>query len=348
MLFSMILRLKPSPRHHGTLAGSAIAAAAVPVPGWLRRAVPDAQTLAAQSFEDVVLAAGAAIGTLDQVVRGQEKWAGVWHQRLALAAGAATAKQAGRVEDEAALRDAVLLTRPGDCLSVGPAGSILLAWRRLIARPAGDLLTEENLAAVTEAFGYARVDAAIGDLVAELRQLSATGGIAGIPSGAFAVAERYGFGRILGAYIADALLAQLLGWSHAVPLLGTEVVLGVGMGRPRRAQALSAATGHDVGVERTKSLLAAQARAALRAIDLFGELGRRADKLLAVAPKLRAKGADVIVDRLLNEDALVVSRGDKIDKKMSDRGLRRLFDRLQKLGAVRELSGRTTFRIYGL
>jgi hypothetical protein len=96
-----------------------------------------------------------------------------------------------------------------------------------------------------------------------------------------------------------------------------------------------------------KHLLAAQARAALRAVDLSAELGRRSERLLAVAPKLRAKAADTVVDRLLDEDALAASRGDK-KIGMSDRGLRRLFDRLVELGAVRELSGRPTFRIYGL
>ena len=262
---------------------------------------------------------------------------------LRCGAAAVTARQAGRIEDEAALRDAVLLTRPGD--DVGPAGLLLLAWRRLAARPAEELLTEENLAAVLEAFGYARDNAAIGDMVAELRQLSATSGIAGIPAGAFAVAQRYGFGRILGAFIADALLAQFLGWSHAVPLLGAEASLGLGTGRTRRAQTPVAATGHEVGLERTKSLLAAQARAALRAIDLSAELGRCAEKLLAVAPKLRAKGADTVVQRLLSGDAMVAS--DPVAG-ISDRGLRRLFDRLVELGAVRELSGRPTFRIYGL
>jgi hypothetical protein len=92
-------------------------------------------------------------------------------------------------------------------------------------------------------------------------------------------------------------------------------------------------------------LLSAQARAVLRAIDLFVELGRRADRLLAVAPTLRAKAADAVVERLLSDDAIFASENIA---GMSDRGLRRLFDRLVELGAVRELSGRPAFRIYGL
>lgn len=319
-----------------------------PVPTWLRRAVLDAQNLAGKgvgpnALEDVALAAGAAIGALDAVVRRDEKWAGAWRQRLALAAAAATAKQAGRVEDSLALRDAVLLTRPGD--DVGPAGRLLLAWQRAAAQPVEQLLAEKNLAAVLEKFGYASDGEAVTDLAGELRQLGGGAGTVEMLTGAFMAAERYGFGRVLGAWLADALLAQRLGWAHAIPLLGTESALGSGPGRSRRSADSSAATGIEIDPERAKNLLAAQARAALRAIDLSAELGRRADRLLAVAPRLRAKAADSVVEKLLSNDAVVAS--ERIAG-MSDRGLRRLFDRLVELGAVRELSGRITFRIYGL
>src|SRR5690606_11950198 len=132
-------------RDGGSLAGATAATPMPTVPAWLRRAVPDAQSLAGKggglnalgpnALEDVAHAAGAAIGALDAVVRRDEKWAGAWRQRLALVAAAATAKQAGRVEDESALRDSFVLARPSDILSgstpLGPAGSMLLAWRRL-------------------------------------------------------------------------------------------------------------------------------------------------------------------------------------------------------------------------
>jgi hypothetical protein len=312
------------------------------VPGWLRRAVPEAQSLAGKDIEDIAIAAGAAIGALDAVVRRQERWAGAWRHRLALSAAAVSAKQAGRVEDENALRDAVLLTKLGD--DFGPAGRLLLAWRRLAARPVEDLLKEKSLAAVLEEFGYAPDDEVVSDLADDLRQLAAGAGLVATLTDTFMAAERHGFARAVGAWLADVLLAQRLGWAQALPLLGAEAALGTSV-RPRRSAVTSVATSIEADAERVKSLLAAQARAALRAIYLSAELGRRADRLLAVAPKLRAKAADAVVDKLLSDDAIVAS--EKIAG-MSDRGLRRLFDRLVELGAVRELSDRTTFRIYGL
>lgn len=336
----MILRPKLSPRHYATLGGVASTAPLAAVPAWLRRASPDAQSLAGKDIGDVAIAAGAAIGTLDAVIRRQERWTGAWRQRLALGAAAMTAKQVGRVEDENALRDAVLLTRSGD--NVGPAGLLLLAWRRLAVRPAEELLTEKSLATVLEEFGYAPDDEVVSDLAGDLRQLAAGAGMVATLTGTFIAAERHGFGRAVGAWLADALLAQRLGWPRAVPLLGAETAFGV-KGRPQRAGSATATVETDP--ERAKSLLAAQARAALRAIDLSAELGRLADRLLTVAPKLRAKGSGAVIERLLTDDAIVAS--ERIGG-MSDRGLRRLFDRLVEFGAVRELSGRPTFRIYGL
>jgi hypothetical protein len=89
----------------------------------------------------------------------------------------------------------------------------------------------------------------------------------------------------------------------------------------------------------------AYARAAAAAVDLHGELARRAESLIATAPILRAKGAGAVVTALLDDDALAPSA--RLGG-MSDRGMRRLCDRLVALGAVRELTGRSTFRLYGL
>ncbi|RWE07731.1 MAG: DUF1403 family protein [Mesorhizobium sp.] len=337
----MILHAKPPSRHAVQPLDAAPIAPMATVPSWLRRAVETAPTL-----EDAALAAGAALTALDAVVRRDEKWAGAWRQRLALAAAAATARQAGRTEDEAALRDSFLLTRRGD--DCGPAGLLLLAWRRLAARPAEHLLTAKNLAAVLEEFGFfARDGAAVGDLLEDLRQLSTAAGVVEMLTGAFASAERHGFGRNFGSWLADAMLTQRLGWRHAVPLLGAQTASGKNRRGVRAKTTTMTERDQAPGRERVQGLLLAQARAALRAIDLSTELGRRAERLIAVTPKLRANGADAVVEQLLSDDALVASRGDKRTG-MSDRGLRRLFDRLVDLGAVRELSGRTTFRIYGL
>lgn len=193
----MILR----PQSYSSDRGAALRATATvsptPVPDWPRRIVFDAQSSANQELEDIAVAAGGVLGALSTLVRRQERWSGAWRQRLALCAAAVAAKQGGRIEDEAALRDAVLLTKLGD--DVGPAGHILLAWRRLVGTPAVKLLTAASIGAVLEDLGLAHDNAAVGDLSDELRQLSASTGVVGLSTGALAAAERHGFGRVAGA-----------------------------------------------------------------------------------------------------------------------------------------------------
>ncbi|RVB81588.1 DUF1403 family protein [Mesorhizobium sp. M7A.F.Ca.AU.002.03.1.1] len=66
---------------------------------------------------------------------------------------------------------------------------------------------------------------------------------------------------------------------------------------------------------------------------------------MAAVQKLRAKGASDVIFLLLNEDAVP---GTLTTKNLTRFASRRLFERLQQLDAVRELSGRTTFRLFGL
>ena len=76
-------------------------------------------------------------------------------------------------------------------------------------------------------------------------------------------------------------------------------------------------------------------------------------RLRAVAPKLRAKGAAEALALFRSHDAVSPSgmlspmiKGTSFA--MTDRAARRLCDRLVDLGAVRELTGRLTFRLYGV
>ena len=83
------------------------------------------------------------------------------------------------------------------------------------------------------------------------------------------------------------------------------------------------------------------------------DLARRAEALRAVAPKLRAKGSAAAVGLFLAEEAVAPAsmlspriRGTSVP--MTDRAARRFCDRLVALGVARELTGRSTFRLYGV
>ena len=101
------------------------------MPGW---ALPEGS---ASSDADAAFCAGAALTSLDNLVRSAPPWAGAWRQRLVLKCAAASVRLAGRTEDQAVLRDAWYL-RAADA-DPGPAG---LFW------PRGDhLLSRDKLLA---------------------------------------------------------------------------------------------------------------------------------------------------------------------------------------------------------
>jgi len=136
------------------------------------------------------------------------------------------------------------------------------------------------------------------------------------------------------------VLALRLRWFRSLPLIATKILdpglRSGGGGRPKPGEPAW-----------SKTAAGAIALAAASALDLAADLSRRADTLIAIAPKLRAKPADKIVDLLLAEDCVSPAEAAR-QAPMTDRAARRLFDRLVTLGAAREFSGRPTFRLYGL
>ena len=268
----------------------------------------------AETLEDVAFLSGAALNHLHLVLGHEEVPQALLRDRLALRAAEACVAFSGRPEREGELRDAVHLLRPGDL--PGPAGETYLAWRRAAERPVS-----------IKALGRALPVFEAGQIAAWLdagKGLPVTRAVMVLE----AVLTKAPRADVAGLILTDAALAQTLGWDHVVPLLAAGL---------KRADLRK--QGDDLRFACHRALISSVVEAGRFAADL----ARRARHLKAVAPKLRAKGAGDAVEMFLTRDAVAPSA-----LPLPDRAARRLCDRLVDLGAVRELTGRDTFRLYGV
>ena len=145
--------------------------------------------------------------------------------------------------------------------------------------------------------------------------------------------------EILALWLSDLMLARKLGWDAPIALLATTIARPSSRSAGRRPRPGDA--------DWPLHCATAVALAAREVHGLAADLSRRSAKLLSVAPKLRAKGAGRVIEMLLADDAVSPATAAKAAR-LSDRASRRLFDRLIELGVARELSGRPSFRLYGL
>lgn len=268
----------------------------------------------AEEAEDVAFFSGAALSHLHLILQHPNVPKALILQRLALRAAEACLVMAGRPERLGELRDGVYFLRNGDL--PGPAGETGLAWLCAVERQ----VSVKSLERALPAMGQYQI-------ATWLRQAEG----APITQAACvleAVLTDDPRAEQTALIMADAVLARALGWDHLVPLF---------------AIALKPADLRQRGAALRLACHRAVVAATIEAVLLAGDLTRRAGHLTSIAPKLRAKAAGAAVQMFLTRDAVAPTA-----LPMPDRAARRLCDRLVDLGAVRELTGRETFRLYGV
>ena len=298
-------------------------------PDWAR--VPRARASVGEHAENAEFLAGAALAALHPIAKSDHPLGKLWRQRLSLGNAEAVVKLQGRREDAAALRDHLYLTRAGD--DPGPAGRMLQAWRALGGKAgARPPLWSESLPGLLQLTDdeatHEGIETAIGMASEHGNPIAA---VADVSTSTIELTNS----RPLALWLADAVIARRFNWPAPVPLLASNL----------RRDDWRLASGQHADPDAWRAACAdAYARGSAVASNLYADLARKAERLLTEAPKQRGKDTDDVVMALLSEDALAARAGPST----TIRSGRRLFERLVELGAVRELTGRSTFRLYGL
>lgn len=292
----------------------------------------------AETLGTVAFRSGAALTVLDQLVSdsAQAVPLRLLSNRLALTAATATSKLEGRLAREVDIRDAYHLTLTGE--TRGPDGDLLAFWRdavrlRLTGRDWG--------AGVQGLVGAAFADDVLKWIKAGADCAEIHGPLAGCVSVMQAVLEVDDRAERIACLLSDVVLARVLDWSMVLPVSARRLT------KAMLRDLVGDMQGADFKVQ-TNLLMSIE-----DTIRLATDFAARAAALRAIAPKLRAKGSDAAVVLFLSEDAVAPStmlspmiQGTTIP--MTDRAARRFCDRLVELGVAHELTGRPTFRLYGI
>jgi hypothetical protein len=301
------------------------------LPGWVTSG-------RAETFEAVAFRFGAALTVLDQLVADTSQGVPVklLANRLALTAATATSKLEGRLARETDIRDAYHLAPPGEAR--GPDGDVLAFWRDAV----GLKLTGHDWHdPVQDLVGAAFADDVLRLMAAGATRAKSHGPLAGCIAVMHVVLEMDDRAERIACMLSDIVLARALNWTSILPVTAHQLTKAMLRELTNEGQAA------DLRI-RTSLLISIE-----DTIRLARDLATRAAALRAVTPKLRAKGSKAAVGLFLSEDAIGPSmmlsptiKGTTIP--MTDRAARRFCDRLVELGVARELTGRPTFRLYGI
>lgn len=292
----------------------------------------------AETLETVAFRSGAVLTVLDQLVSDPSHGVPVklLANQLALQAATVTSKLEGRLARHADIRDAYHLTPPGEAR--GPDGDLLAFWRDA----AHVKLTGRGwFEPVQSLVGAAFADDVLRLIASGVTRAKFYGPLAGCVAVMRAALEVDDRAERIACLLSDIEVARSLNWTSVLPVTAQHLTKTM----------LRDLMGDGQGVDQVVQ------QRILQSIEdtilLARDLATRAAALRAVTPKLRAKGSKAAAALFQSEDAIGPSmmlspliQGTSIP--MTDRAARRFCDRLVDLGVARELTGRPTFRLYGI